>query len=474
MSPGIPEDLTEMQDTTKQIQEEILERYGPPGGKLPLRQLRSKNDTVKGKREREPSPGSVSEKGKRDPSLGPNPMKPRETSRQQKNSERFTDKSILPKVLHDSEILDSMPLDKVVTMIHEYELMNRKEKSKQSHKMSVEKSDDKITSIKIEEGVDDAKVILHKEARNLRPAILEIKDQMSWLEKSRKEIIRNLPLEVYGLQDQIQSKVIEACHDLTSTLKIDMFGKAHKRGQSATKSKINTLNGKVTIEAEDIFGEIYTSLDVLEAWTNLAAVWQKLHPIWPAAHIAIKTILHMKCFEHCNNQSDKWKAKNVSITFSNRLLQQNAQRAASNKGPVSFEKAKILAQTVCTEYMCPKEPSFNRAAGTGPATKPKQDMVRFRAPNQMLNQRRFQQPHPTGFQRPRQSLGKGKMGYVQQMLNNAVLHNNMKVCPMFNNNNCFSQQEDHCMRGNEKFLHVCAQKTQHGEVCGKPHPQGKH
>ena len=44
-----------------------------------------------------------------------------------------------------------------------------------------------------------------------------------WMPTERDAVIRNLPLEVYGLNDCVSSKAIELCHNLASTLEIKMF-----------------------------------------------------------------------------------------------------------------------------------------------------------------------------------------------------------------------------------------------------------
>ena len=44
--------------------------------------------------------------------------------------------------------------------------------------------------------------------------------------------------------------------------------------------------------------------------------------------------------------------------FSNRFLTSNSQRAASKKGPLSYERAKSLAGNVCVDRGHPREPQL--------------------------------------------------------------------------------------------------------------------
>ena len=94
------------------------------------------------------------------------------------------------------------------------------------------------------------------------------------------------------------------------------------------------------------------------AWNTLAAIWQKIFPEWPAAQIALRVIFKMEMFNHCVSRTGSNGAKEVMIAFSNRFLTSNSQRAASKKGPLTYERAKNLAGNVCVNMGYSREPSL--------------------------------------------------------------------------------------------------------------------
>ena len=90
------------------------------------------------------------------------------------NSEMFP-ADIRPEMFRNDEVFNALTFDKASTFVHEHGMLQAKMKMKESHKNSQEKSDDKLKEVKVPDGVDDAKDILHKVARNLRPVNSEIK-----------------------------------------------------------------------------------------------------------------------------------------------------------------------------------------------------------------------------------------------------------------------------------------------------------
>ena len=79
---------------------------------------------------------------------------------------------------------------------------------------SLEKADDKLPLIKLSADKDDAKTIFSEARRKLRPPVAELKKMMDWYPTKWDEIIRNLPLGIYSLDDEVHSKSIELCHNL--------------------------------------------------------------------------------------------------------------------------------------------------------------------------------------------------------------------------------------------------------------------
>ena len=236
--------------------------------------------------------------------------------------------------------------------------MVEKWKMKSSAKNAMEKSDDKLLKLKIPEGEDDSSNNLNTEARKLlRPVNKEIGELMDWFPMERKEIIRNLSLSVYGLQDSVSTKSIEACHNLSSVIELKMFSpKNLKTSASNQRQKAFTdKEGKLVVESDDIYGELENTGDVILAWNTLDCIWQKIHPEWPVAKIGMRVCFNMKLFTHCGN-----KAQDVMVDFSNRLLSSNSSRVANKRGPLPYEKAWNLAGNCCFNAGFDREPPASR------------------------------------------------------------------------------------------------------------------
>ena len=264
--------------------------------------------------------------------------------KKKKNSEMFP-KSERPDIFQNDEKFDAMSVDKAANICYKHSVEEERKKKKDEKKNSLQKSDDVLKKVMIPAGADDAKNELNIEARKLlRPVVKEIKNTMEWFPTVRKEIIRNLPLAVYGLQDGVASKSIEMAHDLSSILEIKMFSPSNLRSSANNQrhKAFSDKEGQLIVEQEDMYEDIGSTTDVMMAWNTLDCVWQKLHSEWPAAKIAIRVILMMRMFGHCG-----LKAKDIMVLFSNRFLMINASNAANRQEPMDFERALGLARDVC-------------------------------------------------------------------------------------------------------------------------------
>jgi uncharacterized membrane protein YgcG len=240
-----------------------------------------------------------------------------------------------------------LSFDKASTFVHEHGIMQAKIKLKERNKNSQEKCDDNLKRVEVPAGLDDAQDNLNIEARKLRPVNKEISEQMTWMVRERKGVVRNLPLDVYGLADSVATKPIELCIKPDH----DMFCPGGKKSTTTKQTACKTKDGELAVETSEVYGDLDSIQDVLLAWSTLSAIWQKVFPEWPAAQIAMRVIFKMKMFQHCNSD-----AKEVMIAFSNRFLTSNSQRAASKKGPLSYERAMNLAGTVSMDHGYSKEP----------------------------------------------------------------------------------------------------------------------
>ena len=345
-------DLTnDIINTTKEIQENIAKELGKSRRRQEVQEPHSplkKREPRVNKRKEVPMP-KVSQK---------EPKKGRiDQVLVKKNSDMFP-VDVRPETFRNNDVFDALTFDKASTFVHEHGMLQAKLKLKERNKNSQEKADDKLKEVQVPSGVDDAKDSLNKEARNLRPVNAELGEQMAWWQTERKEIIRNLPLETYGLSDSVATKPIELCHNLASNLTIDMFCPGGKKAVNTKQKTCRTKDGELAVETSEVYGDLDSVQDVLVAWNTLAAIWQKIFPEWPAAQIALRVIFKMKMFNHCVSRSGLNGAKEVMIAFSNRFLTSNSQRAASKKGPLTYERAKNLAGNVCVDMGYSREPSL--------------------------------------------------------------------------------------------------------------------
>ena len=251
-----------------------------------------------------------------------------------KNSQMFS-KEKRPGLFQDDEMFDMIPLDRAAKVCYKHSLEEEKKKLLKQKKNASEKADDVIKKVNIPEGDDDAKDVLNIEARKLRPVVKEISKCMDWFPTVWEEVVRNLPLSLYGMQDCVSTKAIELVHDLTSTIEIKMFSPANLRSSATNKmhKAFTNKEGKLVVEQNDVYEEIVNTTDVLMAWNTLDCLYQKLFPEWPTAKIAMRVLLTMKMFSHCGN-----KAKDVMVAYSNKYLAASASRAANRESPMDFER----------------------------------------------------------------------------------------------------------------------------------------
>ena len=357
---------------------------------------------------------------------------------------------------------------------HDYTMLLAKEKMKDKKKASQEKSDDTLAKIQVPAGEDNASDTLNTVARQLRPVNKEMADQMSWQARERKEIVRNLPLEVYGLVDLVATKPIELCHNLASNITIDMFCPGGKKATNTKQKACMTKDGELAVETSEIYGDLESVQDVVLAWNTLSAIWQKNFPVWPAANIGLRVIFKMRMFQHCG-----YEAKEVMIAFSNRLLTSNSQRAASKKGPLSFERAFSLAGSVCMDHGYDKElPATKGNAFVNVKTGFQGGRGGHNAGG------RGGQQHSRGGrglpgQQSRGVLGGlqgshqgGQGGHLTQGL--VVKIGNDTLCHFYQSGTCHNQNQKNCARRDGMHRHACAFIKTGGSVCGGAHTKAEH
>ena len=391
-----------------------------------------------------------------------------------RNSDMFP-ADVRPDIFRNDDVFNALSFDKASTFVHEHGLLQAKIKMKDASRNSQEKADDKLKKIEVKAESDDAQDNLNESARNLRPVNKEITDQMKWRTTEWKEVIRNLPVEVYGLADSVATKPIELCHNLASNLTIDMFCPGGKRAVNTKQKTCKTKDGELAVETSEVYGDLDSVQDVLLAWNTLAAIWQKIFPEWPAAQIAMRVILKMKMFAHCVNRNGSSDAKEALVSFSNRFLTSNSQGAASKKGPLSYERAKILAGDVCVDRGHPREPQLGAPQS---AAESRADQRGRHQGGHQSGQGGLQGGRQGGHQDGRGgrggysggSRGGGSMGARRPTVKMGAY----TLCHFYQDGSCRDQAKGGCVRATGNMKHACAFMKSGGNICGSDHPKQEH
>ena len=353
---GDDEFSDDVDETESQLGRDVANELGGQGAvipTLPPSPVAKRREVGPGAKKRKEAPGLEKEKEK---------VKKAKTITKT-NSEMFP-ANVRPEMFRDDDMFNKLGFEKASTFVHEHALLQAKMKMKESTKSGQEKSDDEIKKVKIPAGEDDARETLNIEARKaLRPVNKEISEQMSWIVTKWDQVVRNLPLDIYGLADSVPTKAIELAHNLASHLTIDMFCPGGKKNNTVKQKALKSKDGELAVETMDVYSDLDSIQDVQIAWNTLQAIWQKVFPEWPVAVIGQRVIMNMKNFSHCGHE-----AKEVMVRFSNRFLTSNSQSAARRKKPLSYERAWNLAGSVCMELGYNKEPPATkgiRVTGAG-------------------------------------------------------------------------------------------------------------
>ena len=350
------------------------------GGEYP--QAASSPTREPGTREKPPK-----RKGGRDGLPPAPPEKKRSLSPRKKKNSKLFPKEERPELCKDNDKLDALGTDRAAKIVYHHSVEEARKKQKEK-KNSYEKCDDELKKVSIPAGDDDAKDQLNIEARKLlRPVVKDIKLMMEWYPTELKEVIRNLPLSTFGLQDGVSTKSIELCHNLASTLEIKMFSPSNLRSSASSQQQkaFADKDGKLVVEQSDLYEDINSTTDVVMAWSTLDCVWSKLFPQWPTDKVVIRVLLHLKQFVQCGV-----KAKDVMVQWSNRLLALSSASAARRVEPVDFDRAVKLAGDVCYAAGFKREPP---ARSSLPQSKPLQQQQQAQ---QQPQQQRQQQKQPRG------------------------------------------------------------------------------
>ena len=180
-----------------EILQEVVTEFGglPAASSSPIRE-----PTLRVKAPKKKVPPASSE-GLRSPA-----RKRPSSSPKRKTPSQLFPKEERPPMYQDDEKFDALDVDRAAKTCYHHSVEMARKKEKEQKKNSSEKCDDVLKKVSVPAGDDDARDQLNKEARKLRPVVKEIKAMMDWYPVKRPEIIRNLPLSTFGLQDGVSSK----------------------------------------------------------------------------------------------------------------------------------------------------------------------------------------------------------------------------------------------------------------------------
>ena len=202
--------------------------------------------------------------------------------------------------------------------------------------------------------------------------------------------------------------------------------------------------GKLVVESNEVYGELESTSDVIQAWNTLDFVWQKIHPEWPVAKIGIRVCFNMKLFSHCGN-----KAREVMVEFSNRLLASNSSRVANKRGPLTYEKAWNLAGSTCFNAGFDREPPATRSSSGA----------------------NYQSSRGTGRSGSR---GGGVVRVSNEGRFNLKARDESQISYWYQSGTCHDQKDSFCMRKDGQLKHVCGYRKSSGIVCEGKHTKTEH
>jgi hypothetical protein len=180
--------------------------------------------------------------------------------------------------------------------------------------------DGKPKKIRYKAQTDNGTTKLH-EARFNRPPLVHPKEYYKLVPRKREPVIRNFPLDHYGIQGQVSDAVIGKLHNRTVVLTYDSFGK--------TSSKPGRGNGKYADRKQ-----------LEEAALNYGTM---MHAIWPYDYsgFVLWHVLHEADWD-AKATSDEKKRSDLAIEFFNSYLADNCGKANHSQYPLVFEQVQTI------------------------------------------------------------------------------------------------------------------------------------
>ena len=191
---------------------------------------------------------------------------------------------------------------------------------------------------------DDCKRKLHP-ARFLRGPLLA---PDVWYGKKvpikRSPVIRELPLEYVGAQDQISERTIEIMHDRSKGVTLKEFYSGNHEVTSKGQKEVYGLDGERGYEFDWVSPKNLQGTQ--EALCNYGAVCHYLWPLDPTPGNIWRTLITYNWA--CGVKNHKLQDKIINEYF-RRIMRKNANRAVRNEAPYCYDKHEETFKGVCRD-----------------------------------------------------------------------------------------------------------------------------
>ena len=201
-----------------------------------------------------------------------------------------------------------------VSEIQDMQSKMEREAEKQNLGEDLFNRDSKPKKIKFKAQTDNGISKLH-EARYLRPPICQPKEYYDKIPQKRTEIIRNFPMEHYGMQGQVPDATIGRMHNRTVLQTFDAFGKFSKQAKAGKYPDQHQLE-----EGLLNYGSLQNAIWPLDYSTFV--IWRVLHEANWGEQVT----------------SDPKKRYELVVDFFNTILADNAALAVNSQCPCGFDQ----------------------------------------------------------------------------------------------------------------------------------------
>ena len=224
-----------------------------------------------------------------------------------------------PPALRKKKGIKNLSLDELLRL--KKEVMGEEERKNLGEE--VFRKDGKPKKIRFKASTDNSTTKLHP-ARGFRQPLVHPKEFYSTVPKKRDVVIRNFPMDHYGVAGQVSETVIGRLHNRTVVQTFDSFVKI-----SVKTGKGGSGQGK------------YADFQQLQEGVNNYTIM--LHALWPQDYTGVvmwKVLIEANWGEYATN--DEKKRSELVIDFFNAVLRDNCGRAVHDEYPLVYEQVRVF------------------------------------------------------------------------------------------------------------------------------------